>query len=443
MRLPLGRTWRRGVLVKLLTTSTPSRGLELPSGALDATLSRAGTNALKWSKFEPEKLPMWVADMDLVCPEPVRAAVAKRATHGVYGYTVASPDLKNDIVDNVRAAWGAVEARPEWLRFHPGLISGLYHSARLVGREGAVIVPQPVYPPFFNAARDASNLLPVDSDDLADLERVVAANSHRPLVVLWCNPHNPTGRVWRRAELERLVRAATAPHVVAICSDEVWSGLVLDDLATPFVSLGQLAFETETPDAQALRKRLIVLTSPSKTYNVAALDVAFAVVPNDALRRRYVRAGRDQAECTPFGLAAAEQIFSHDTPGAPDILRPYHGRCEPWRAKLVSYLAANRDYAVDFIRTRCAPFVAVAAIPEASYLLWLDASLLADFPADYLRDDFDLALSDGGPFFAAKPDRRFVRLNFGCSRTTLEEGLRRLGAACDHAKNKNSAAKQK
>lgn len=232
--------------------------------------------------------------MDIACPEPVRRAVEKRAAHGIYGYTVASPELKECIAANVASAWSAREADPSWIRFHPGLIAGLYHGARLVGREGLVVAPQPVYPPFLNAARDASRLKAVDAGDFDTLENVVAT-ADSPTVLLFCNPHNPTGRVWRLGELERIAHLVerNAESIVAVLSDEVWSGLVYDDTRTPFTSLGQLAFSSKSY-APALRDRLIVLTSPSKTYNIASLDFALAVIPNDSLRRRYIRAGRDQ-----------------------------------------------------------------------------------------------------------------------------------------------------
>ncbi|KAJ8598449.1 hypothetical protein CTAYLR_006847 [Chrysophaeum taylorii] len=382
---------------------------------------------------------MWVADMDLLCPEPVRRAVEERAAHGVYGYTVPSPRLKRAIVENARRAWGTNEVVESWIRFHPGLIAGLYHTARLVPG-GGVIVPTPVYPPFLNAARETAACIDVPAGDLGELEAAIAGAPYDRLVVMWCNPHNPTGRVWPRSDLEHLAHLVDAygDKIVAVCSDEVWSGLVFDDDQTPFTSLGELAFSSSSnaPFAQALRDRLVVLTSPSKTYNVAALDFAIAIVPNDSLRRQYFRNGRDQAECTPFGFAAAEAIFVDNESDAQsscdDLLRPPGGDCEPWRRAVVSHLRANRDLAIDFIRAHCAPEIQIPHVPEASYLLWLDASGLGRAnPAVHLRDTFSLGLSDGAPFFGNTKTPGFVRMNFGCSRATLQEGLLRLRAAVD------------
>lgn len=141
-----------------------------------------------------------------------------------------------------------------------------------------------------------------------------------------------------------------------------------------------------------------------------------------------------QAECTPFGFAAAEEIFKSTVPfdPCPDIIRPSSGLCEPWRRNVLGYLAANRDLAVEYIQAHCAPFVSVCAVPEATYLLWLKTHDLSPFPAELLREHFKLGVTDGTPFFATRPSSDYLRLNFGCSRSTLDEALQRLRAACDY-----------
>ena len=370
--------------------------------------------------------------MDFKSAPAIQEAVKTRAAEGTYGYAVPSEKLKAAIVRNAKDAWGAPDADDRWIRFHPGLIGGLFQAARLAE---TVIVPTPVYPPFLNAARDTGRMLTINAMDaetvMEQLDDTLASLEGK-CVVLWCNPHNPTGRVWRRSELEAFskVIAKHADKVTAVSSDEVWSGLVLDDAKTPFTSLATVAFSSK--EHQPLRDRLIILTSPSKTYNVAALDMAFALIPNDALRRRYFRAGRDQAECTPFGLAAAEAILhGGGSDLRRDILTPSNGACEAWRQNIIAYLRDNRDIAVDFITTNCHD-LSVTEVPEASYLLWLDATALrrpgtANL-ADYLRINYDLALSDGSPFFG-KSDSGFLRLNFACTRSLLLEALSRLQAA--------------
>jgi len=149
-------------------------------------------------------------------------------------------------------------------------------------------------------------------------------------VLLWCNPHNPTGRVWTRDEM-RVVARLCAENNVALLSDEVWADLVLDESATPFTGAAAMLAPDEVGEDLA-KAGLVVLTSPSKTYNVAALDLAIAVIPDEKARRRFTAAGRDKAEVPPFGYAAALAIFEDSD-----------GEVEMWRRRLVDYLRANRD----------------------------------------------------------------------------------------------------
>ena len=379
----------------------------------------------KWGFFGEDVVPLWVADGDALAPLPVREAVAEAARAGIYGYVDPSPALLDAVCAGIGKSWGsAVDA--SWVRWHPGLIPALYHCARLAGPQGAVVVPTPVYPPFLNAARDCSQLIeldlgqaggPLDEKALrATLDRAVAtAADGADVVLLWCNPHNPTGRVWRRHEMETVAKACAERNAI-LASDEVWSGLILDDV--PFTPAGLL---------QVDGLRLISITSASKTYNVAGLDVAFAVVPDDALRRRYFKVGRDQAEPTHAGLAALAAILDA-TGGSPCVLTPPNGACDGWRRAMVEHLRANRDAAIAFIERECGDLVTVAAPAESTYLLWLDARKLGASPGLFLSQR-GVYLTDGAAFGA----RGYVRLNFCCSRETLDVGLGRIGAACAEA----------
>ena len=276
------------------------RGLAAGDAPLPALLEvstaaqRRARESRKWTRFEEAVLPLWVADSDFASPPAVRDAVRDAAAAAQFGYVNPPAALVDAARMAVGRSWGrAVDAA--WFRWQPGLIAALYHAARLAGPAGAVAAPAPVYPPFRNAADDCSVRVDVDVGhggeplDEAALERALEEAVEKArggdAVLLWCNPHNPTGRVWREAEMRAVAEACAARNVVLV-SDEVWSGLVYD---APFTSAG--IFHGEIPGL-----RLVVLTSPSKTYNVAGLDLALAVIPDDALRRRYFRAGRDQAE---------------------------------------------------------------------------------------------------------------------------------------------------
>ena len=408
------------------------RGLAAGDAPLPALLEvssaaqRRARESRKWTRFEEAVLPLWVADSDFASPPAVRDAVRDAAAADQFGYVNPPAALVEAAQMAVGRSWGRpVDAA--WFRWQPGLIAALYHAARLAGPAGAVAAPAPVYPPFRNAADDCSVRVDVDVGhggeplDEAALERALGEAVEKArggdAVLLWCNPHNPTGRVWREAEMRAVAEACAARNVVLV-SDEVWSGLVYDG---PFTSAGR--FHGQIPGL-----RLVVLTSPSKTYNVAGLDLALAVIPDDALRRRYFRAGRDQAEVPAAGYAAFRAVLAGEDGGGASRcpLSVPGGACEPWREAQLSYLRGNRDRAWAFVRDECGPTLAVAAAPpEASYLLWIDATRIPS-PGLFFKKR-GVYLTEG-PGFGA---RGFVRLNFGCHRDTLDEGLRRLKAAVD------------
>jgi len=238
--------------------------------------------------------------------------------------------------------------------------------------------------------------------DWVALERSLAQPSTR--LFLFCNPHNPTGRCWTRDDVRRVASLCTA-HNVLLCSDEVWGEMPLEPSATPFTSVLAML-----PEVEGLRERLIVLTSPSKCFNVATLNIALAVVPDPALQSMFLAAGRDQAEVTPFGFFAAEAAFGP-------------AESEAWRQRLIDYVRANRDYAI--ARLGAVPGM-LTTRPESSYLLWVDASAAlpagAKSAADHLLSH-GVGVSEGVDFGGAPG---CFRINLACLRTTLERGLGRV-----------------
>ncbi|KAJ1456123.1 pyridoxal phosphate-dependent transferase, partial [Pelagophyceae sp. CCMP2097] len=320
---------------------------------------------------------------------PARGALssARRPARGAL--SSAANELFNEPLSRAgtdsRKYWSGKRVEEGWIRFHPGLIPGLYHAARLAGAEGAVVVPTPIYPPFLNAARDSSTLIELQLECKGG-----------DVVLLWCNPHNPSGRVWRRDELQQVAEMCRKRKVILL-SDEVWSGVVLNDAETPFVSMGDVVQDDQL---------FILLTSPSKTYNVAALNFAFAV-----------------AEISPFGNAAGEAIFVDEAahiegPPRADVLTPQNGACEAWRLgmvkhlqEMVKHLQENRDACL------------------AAYLLWIDATALGLASPTLHFEKFGVGLTDGAPFGR----RGFVHLNFACTRETLDKGLGRIRAAVQAA----------
>lgn len=372
----------------------------------DRVIPRRGTGSLKWERFSDDVLPLWVADMDFPAPPAVREALRRRVEHGVYGYARVPESLVNSISAYLRRRYDW-EIDPEWLVFLPGTVPGLNLACRAVGRPGdEVMVVMPVYPPFLTAPELQERRLLAVSARQTDgswelpLEAMEAAVTPATRLLLFCHPHNPLGRVWRKEELTKLVEFCRR-HDLVLCSDELHCDLILDPLRhVPAATL---------PDAAGLT---ITLMSPSKTYNVAGLQFAYAIIPDPALRQAFRRAGAGFMEPDYpgwFGIAAAEAAYT----GAGE-----------WLEQLLSYLRGNRDLLESFVQERL-PRVGITHA-EATYLAWLDAGGLGLEEPVKACLRAGVALSDGVHFGARVG---FLRLNFGCPRTVLEEALERLAPA--------------
>ncbi len=373
----------------------------------DSPVDRRGTGSVKWDRYAGrDVLPLWVADADFRSPPGVIAALEARAAHGVYGYGEASPALVEAVVATCRREWGWT-VEPSWIVWLPGLVSGLNVACRAVGEPGdAVASFTPVYPPFLKAPTLQGRELvtvPLAGDNTKgwgiDRDRLDRALAHDPVrLLLWCHPHNPVGRAWRDDELQAVADTCLARRTV-ICSDEIHNQLVLEPgrRHRPLATLG--------PEVAA---HTITLLAPSKAFNVAGLGCALAVIPSDTLRRRFQRAA---AGIVPgvnvMGLAAAEAAW---TTG------------ETWLAAQNAYLLANRDRLAACVAAL--PGVTMPTV-EATYLAWLDVRNLGlAEPAAHFQAH-GLGLSDGREFAGAG----FLRLNFACPRSTLDEACRRLEAA--------------
>jgi cystathionine beta-lyase len=344
--------------------------------------------------------------MDFRSPPAVIEALRRRVEHGVFGYTRAPEELIETIRSMLGAEYGWQVER-DWLVWLPGLVTGLNVACRAVGEEGdGVVTTTPVYPPFLSAPRHSRrNLATVSLAEEAgrwrlDPGRLESAVTPRTRLLLLCNPHNPVGRVYGREELAQLAALCTR-HGIVICSDEIHAGLVLDrDKAhVPIATLG--------PEVAA---RTITLMAPSKTFNMPGLGFSFAVIPDAALRRRFLGVMKGIVpDVNALGYTAALAAYRD---GA------------AWRAALLDYLRGNREVVEQAVRAM--PGLSMAPV-EATYLAWIDARAagLGD-PAKFFEDG-GVGLSDGRNFGGAG----FVRLNFGCPRATLEEALGRMARALE------------
>ncbi len=375
-------------------------------------VDRSGTYTTKYEdavlKFGTDDLlPLWVADMDLASPPCVQEALQKRAAHPVYGYTVYPPRYYEAI-----AAWYARrygwQIEKEWIVPCYGVVPSMNFAIEAFSkkREG-IIVQTPIYPPFVssvkhrkrkvleNALRYRNGHYEIDFDDFE-------AKAKEASLFLLCSPHNPTGRAWSDAELERLI-AICVQNDVLIIADEIHADIVYEKV---HCSIGSF---------EAALQHCVVLHAPSKTFNVAGLNTSFAVIPNDSVRRAY-RLEQDRSGITngnPFGIEA--------------LMAAYEAG-DAWLEALKAHLSGNMAFVREYLDTHNLPIVPVKS--EATFLMWLDCSSMA-FSQKALVDFFvykaKLGLNDGESF--GENGRGFMRLNVGTSRKVLEQAMSRLSRA--------------
>ena len=363
----------------------------------DAPVERAGTWSTRWERYAGRDLvPLWVADMDFRAAPAILRALAERLEHGVLGYSVAPDELRTAIVARLERLY-AWRVDPSWIVFLPGVVPGLHHAARSLARTGEhVLLPRPVYHHLKRAPELAPRVfseVPLVLErgrwvfDLDAFRREMTAQTR---LFFLCNPQNPGGTVFRRAELERL---AELSRDAVIVSDEIHCDLILEP-GLRHVPVASLAPE--------ISRRTVTLMSPNKTFNIPAAGCAWAIIEDARLRELFSVdiAAHVLPSSSVFGYIAALAAYREG---------------EPWLSALLDYLRANRDHVE---KTIGLPMAHV----EATYLAWVDCSSLgvADAHEHFLRRG--VALSPGAQF----GDARFVRLNFGTQRATLEKALARI-----------------
>lgn len=376
--------------------------------AFDQFIPRRGTGSLKWDR-RPDLEPLWVADMDFTSPEPVIKAIQERVSHGVFGYAVPHDGI-NDAVLNYLKTRHEVSVKVDDIVHLGGLVPAKSLALRAFGSPGDhVMTCTPVYPPFLGVHKDAEMVLDaiphcsVDGKWQMDFPAMEAAITPRTKVFLFCNPQNPLGRVFSQEEVIQVAEFCER-HELILVSDEIHCDLILEEKATPFYSATKLS--------ERFKERVITLLSPSKTYNIAGLGYAYAVIENDSLRRKFNSAkGHTLAEINCISYYAAEAAYNEG---------------EPWRKELIAYLKGNYE----FIKEQFAQKLPKVNIPEmeATYLCWMGFSgYNLENPAEFFEKEAGVFLSDGA-FFGAKGH---CRLNFGCSREYLESNLNKLFKAMD------------
>jgi len=372
----------------------------------DQEIDRGDSDSVKWAKYRGRDiLPMWVADTDFAVAPQIQHALQQRAAHPVYGYTLVRKQLLALLVARMQRLY-QWEIDPSWIVMLPNVITSFYLACRARGKAGdAVYQPQVIYPPFAKSPefydmttqpvpmRDSERRMTIDLDWLEQ-------NPARPgQLMFFCNPQNPGGAVYRRHELLRLADLVERQDLILV-SDEVHCDLILD------ADKSHLPIASLNPQ---IEQRCITLMAPSKTFNLAGLGCAFAIIANASLRR--------QMKVDPFivphvnlmGLAAAEAAYEYG---------------DEWNRQQCAYLAANRDYLVTEINS--IPGLRLDPI-EATYLAWIDVSALGLEDPPGFFEAAGVGMSPGRDF----GDPGYMRFNFGCPRSRVVEAVDRIRAAVE------------
>lgn len=392
----------------------------------DKLTERRATNSMKWEVPEHE-LPMWVADMDFETAPEITEALRRRADHGIFGYTVV-PESWREAVTGWWERRHGFQMEKDWLVFCTGVVPAISSAVRKLTSVGEnVLVQTPVYNIFFNSIRNnGRNVIenrliyldaqrPLAGHEIRDTRRVHDKKNYRidwkdleeklkepqTTMMILCNPHNPTGSVWTREELGRIGELCAANHVTVI-SDEIHCDLTEPGYDyIPFASVSEQCAQNS-----------ITCIAPTKTFNLAGLQTAAVVVPNENLRHKMERAlNTDEvAEPNAFAIDAAIAAFNQG---------------DDWLEALRSYLAENRQTVRTFLEKELPD---VSLVPShATYLLWLDCSRVIGDAAElcrYLRSETGLYLSAGAIY--GGHGNQFLRMNAACPRARIEDGLNRL-----------------
>ena len=373
----------------------------------DTPVDRRNTYSLKWDVKENE-LPMWVADMDFQTAPEVREAIQRRAAHGVFGYSIVPEEWYQAYIRWWESRHG-FRMDAEWLIFCTGVVPAISSIVRkLTTPAEKVLVLTPVYNIFFNSILNngrqvLESRLRYDGEaysiDYEDLEAKLA--DPQTSMLIFCNPHNPVGKIWSAEELRKVGELCRKHHVVVV-SDEIHC-----DLTEP--GLGYVPFASVSEDC---RNNSITCIAPTKAFNLAGMQTAAVCVPDPVLRHKVWRGlNTDEvAEPNAFAIQAAVAAFT---------------RGGEWLDELRSYLHENKVWTTQYIQKESPRLKVVAS--QATYLMWLDCSGLTDSSeelADVIRESTGLYLSEGGQY--GGDGTHFLRLNVACPRSVLEDGLNRL-----------------
>lgn len=376
----------------------------------DKLITRRGTNSYKWDSYEDDEvLPMWVADMDFQTAPCIIEALKQRVNHGIFGYTQVPESYYEAIISWMknRHQW---DVKREWIQYTTGVVPAISCVLKALTMPGEkVLVLTPVYNCFFSSIRNTgcevleSPLVREEDSyriDFEDVER--KCEDDKTTVLLLCNPHNPVGRVWSKDELGRLNDICLRHHV-RVVSDEIHCELVMPGYHfVPFAAVSDDCLANS-----------ITLTSPSKAFNTAGLQIANIICSDAETRRRIDRAININEVCdvNSFGPIALEAAYRK---GA------------EWLDALNEYIYGNYLALKEF----CSEYLPQVEIirMEATYLVWMDISALeltSDEAAEKLLHEGKVMVSSG-TMYGKQAGQGYLRINIACPRSRMMEGLKRI-----------------
>ncbi len=386
----------------------------------DTRIDRRNTHSVKWDLAEkltgvPDVLPLWVADMDFPAPAPVLEALQHRVSHGVFGYSVIPDSCYEAVIQwaQKRHHW---MIEKDWIVFTSGVVPAIHWIVMAWTQSGdRVIVQPPVYHPFFRAARVnncemvENPLVLQDGRYVMDFDQLEQAIDDRTRVFVLCSPHNPVGRLWTQEELTRLGDICLK-HGILLCSDEIHWDLALH---------GNRHVPTATV-SDAVAQNTITLIAPNKTFNLAGISMAMAIIPNPRLRAKFVNMQHElgiHLSGNVLGAVAVEAAYTYG---------------EPWLDDLLAYIRGNLEFLTAYLEEHI-PHIHVVP-PEGTYLAWLDCRELGLGNTElkhFMLNSAKIWLNDGPSFGTGGSG--FQRLNLACPRSLLQQALQRLKHAFRNA----------
>jgi cystathionine beta-lyase len=379
----------------------------------DKETQRRGTNSYKWDIVKEEDiLPLWVADMDFEVAPCIKEALLKRVEHGIFGYTLVPESYYQAVINwfHRRHQW---DIERDWMLYTTGVVPAISCAIKALSMPGEkVLVQTPVFNCFFSSIRNngcevLENELKREGDtykiDFEDFER--KCSDEKTTIFLLCNPHNPAGRVWSKEEL-KMMNDICMKHNVRVISDEIHCELVMPGQQyTPFAAVCDDCLNNS-----------ITLNSPSKSFNIAGLQIANIICKDPSIRRRIDRAININEVCdvNPFGPIALEAAYNHG---------------EDWLDELNQYLWGNYQALKDFFLENL-PQLEVLRL-EGTYLVWIDITALeltSDEATELLLKEGKVLVSSG-TLYGKKAGQGYLRINIACPRSRLLEGLKRIGRA--------------